>query len=244
MTSENIAALMRAVASVLPAHVAKAMESFNSRLVALEQRQPVAGRDGRDGLPGAKGDPGERGEKGEPGAPGAHGASGERGEKGERGDPGEMGAAGERGEKGEPGAVGSRGERGEKGLDGKDGKDGLDGLGFDDLEVTFDGEKTFTLTFVKGEKRKEWAFRVPTTIYRGVWKEGHSYQAGDQATWAGSQWTAKEQTSAKPGLDTPESRAWVLSVKRGNDGKTGPQGKEGPQGPRGPQGERGPERWS
>lgn len=94
-------------------------------------------------------------------------------------------------------------------------KDGKDGFGFDDLQVEFDGERTVTLAFVKGNEHKEFSLVFPNTIYRGVYKEGQEYKRGDQVTWAGSQWTAKQDTSDKP----ETSDAWQLTVKRGRDGK-------------------------
>ena len=50
---------------------------------------------------------------------------------------------------------GRDGQPGLPGRDGAPGKDGADGLGFGDLRVTYDGERKFTLRFVRGEKVKE-----------------------------------------------------------------------------------------
>ncbi|WP_205910137.1 hypothetical protein [Rhizobium rhizophilum] len=102
------------------------------------------------------------------------------------------------------------------GRDGE-GKPGLDGFGFDDLDVVYDGEKTFTLRFVQGERVKEFPFVMPVVIDRGVYREGNDYKAGDAVTWAGSVWIAQKETSAKP--DAGDD--WRLSVKRGRDGKDG-----------------------
>lgn len=103
------------------------------------------------------------------------------------------------------------------GKDGDPGKDGADGVGFDDLDVTYDGEKTITLKFTKGDRVKEFAFTMPVVIDRGVYREGQEYKAGDAVTWAGSVWIAQKDTSVKP--DTGDD--WRLSVKRGRDGKDG-----------------------
>jgi hypothetical protein len=111
-------------------------------------------------------------------------------------------------------------------------------VGFDDLDVTYDGERTFAFTCVRGENKKQWSFRVPAMIYRGVWREG-DYQAGDTATTAGSLWVALVDTKEKPGT----SKDWQLCVKKGNDGGRGADGKEGPKGPKGDKGDRGPDRW-
>ncbi|RVO34818.1 hypothetical protein [Sinorhizobium meliloti] len=100
---------------------------------------------------------------------------------------------------------------------GKDGDPGEDGFGFDDLDVTYDGEKTFTLTFMQGERVKEFSFAMPVVIDRGVYRDGSEYKAGDGVTWGGSFWIAQKDTSAKP--DAGDD--WRLSVKRGRDGKNG-----------------------
>ncbi|WP_457813003.1 hypothetical protein U8C33_22705 [Sinorhizobium meliloti] len=100
---------------------------------------------------------------------------------------------------------------------GKDGDPGNDGLGFDDLDVAYDGEKTITLKFTQGERVKEFAFTMPVVIDRGVYRDGSEYKAGDGVTWGGSFWIAQKDTSAKP--DAGDD--WRLSVKRGRDGKNG-----------------------
>src|SRR5690606_30796153 len=69
---------------------------------------------------------------------------------------------------------------------GDDGKPGADGLGFDDLSVEYDGEKTVTLKFVRGEQSKEFPLVLPVVIDRGVFSEGKTYGPGDGVTWAGS----------------------------------------------------------
>jgi hypothetical protein len=107
----------------------------------------------------------------------------------------------------------------------KDGKDGADGFGFDDVGLPFkDGRPV--LTFIKGDRVKE--FPLHTPIYRGVWKEGDSYELGDCVTFANQTWIAQMPTTAKPeetiGL-TP--RAWILAVRRGRDGKPGLPGAKG-----------------
>lgn len=105
--------------------------------------------------------------------------------------------------------------------DGTNGKDGRDGLGFDDLEVEYDGERTITLKMQKGDVIKEANITLPVVLDRQIFKEGKSYQAGDGVTWGGSYWIAQKDTSAKP--DTEDS-GWRLAVKRGRDGKDGRNG--------------------
>lgn len=111
----------------------------------------------------------------------------------------------------------------------KDGKDGADGLGFEDLEVQHDGERTFTVRFVRGEKVKEFAFKVPVVIERGVYRAGQTYERGDGVTRDGSFWIAQKDTAAKPG----ESPDWRMAVKKGRDGKDGERGLKGEPGQKG-----------
>lgn len=140
---------------------------------------------------------------------------------GEKGEPGKDGERGPEGPQGIPGRDGRDGLPGEKGLNGKDGRDGIDGkdgsdgLGFDDLDMTHDGERGFVLRFARGEKVKEFAFTIPIVLDRGVYKAESEYQRGDAVTWAGSLWIAQGETKAKPG----EGDGWRLAVKKGRDGK-------------------------
>lgn len=103
-------------------------------------------------------------------------------------------------------------------------KDGLDGLGFDDMSATYDGEKTVTFSFTKGERVKEFSFVMPIVIDRGVFSNEKSYAPGDGVTWGGCFWIAQEETSEKP--DT--GKAWRLSVKKGRDGRDGVMKSETP----------------
>ncbi len=242
MTSAELETLAPAIAAAVKAAVDRATAPLVTRILSLESRQLVVGPAGERGLTG---EPGTPGLKGDPGAPGV---SGERGEKGE---PGVPGAAGERGPEGptgrdgrdglpgKDGSSGRDGAPGEKGLDGRDGKDGVDGLGFDDLEAEFDGDRTLTLRFAKGERVKTVDCRLAVPLYRGVFEEGQSYVKGDVVTYAGSAWIAKAPTTAKPGLAEESSRAWQLAVKAGRDGREGKPGERGDVGPKGEKGEPG-----
>ncbi|KQP43915.1 hypothetical protein ASF44_28725 [Pseudorhodoferax sp. Leaf274] len=107
------------------------------------------------------------------------------------------------------------------GRDGADGKDGRDGVGFDDLAVEFDGEKTVTFKLERGEVSKEFSLVLPVVVDRGIYVEGKGYTPGDAVTWGGSFWVAQKDTSAKP--DSPDS-GWRLAVKKGRDGKDGRNG--------------------
>jgi hypothetical protein len=101
---------------------------------------------------------------------------------------------------------------------GKDGLNGKDGVGFDDLSVDFDGDRTIALTFVRGVEKKTFPIALPFLRYQGVYEEGKSYDEGDVVTWAGSTWTAKEATATRPG---DGSQGWQLCVKKGRDGRDG-----------------------
>lgn len=130
---------------------------------------------------------------------------------------------------GRDGRDGQAGNTGEKGADGKDGRDGL---GFDDLAVEFDGERTVTFKFQRGEVVKSFVVVLPTVIDRGVFKEGKAYQRGDAVSFGGSLWIAQADTAeGKP--DAGEGSCWRLSVKKGRDGKDGAAGERGPQGEKG-----------
>lgn len=97
-------------------------------------------------------------------------------------------------------------------------KDGVDGMGFDDLVVEYDGERTFTVALVRGERRKAHSFKLPMMLYRKVYAEKVSYDRGDVVTWGGSSWVAlKDAPQGKPG---DASRDWQLIVKKGRDGSS------------------------
>lgn len=95
-------------------------------------------------------------------------------------------------------------------------KDGVDALGFDDMTVEHDGERDFTLRFVRGDQVKEFAFCVPLVIDRGFWAEGKTAELGDGMTFGGSYWIAQKATDTKPEIGNPD---WRLAVKKGRDGK-------------------------
>ncbi|MBB3410666.1 hypothetical protein FHT87_004598 [Rhizobium sp. BK316] len=94
-----------------------------------------------------------------------------------------------------------------------DGKNGVDGVGFDDMAAEYDGERTITLRFQRGEVVKTFSFEMPVVLDRGVWREGE-HKSGDGVTWAGSYWICQRNTSSKPGVGDD----WRLAVKRGRDG--------------------------
>ncbi|AEI71097.1 hypothetical protein [EBPR siphovirus 3] len=95
-------------------------------------------------------------------------------------------------------------------------KDGEDGLGFDDMSVDHDGERTIILRWSRGEVTKEARIVMPVVLDRGVYSEGKSYERGDGVTWGGSFWIAQDDTNEKPGEG---KTAWRLSIKKPRDGK-------------------------
>lgn len=111
---------------------------------------------------------------------------------------------------------------GPPGQDGANGKDGADGLGFEDLAVALDDERTMAVKFARGDQSKVFHVKLLHPIWRGVWTEGKSYDVADRVTWGGSEWHCNEATTSKPG----ESKAWTLCVKKGRDGKDGRDGRD------------------
>jgi hypothetical protein len=119
----------------------------------------------------------------------------------------------------QPGRDGLPGAPGPAGRDGRDGAAGADGLGFDDLQLEFDGERRVTFKLVDGERVKV----LPTVviscqIYRGVYRPETSYERGDTVSFGGSIWCSKTDTCEKPGNGCKD---WQLACKHGRDGRDG-----------------------
>jgi len=137
MTDKELQALTSGMAPAVKTLVTQAItgleQRYEARLLALEQRQAIPGRDGRDGAPGTMGERGTAGEKGldgnhgKDGAPGINGKDGIDGQIGPMGPQGEKGIDGAHGTNGADGAVGPAGPQGPQGDPGRDGKDGADG---------------------------------------------------------------------------------------------------------------------
>jgi hypothetical protein len=89
--------------------------------------------------------------------------------------------------------------------------------GIDAVSVTQDAERAFSITMSKssGDTLVK-QFSLPIQIYKGVYRDDEAYDAHDNVTWAGSQWTStKAENTDKPG----SSDAWQLTVKAGRNGK-------------------------
>lgn len=105
--------------------------------------------------------------------------------------------------------------KGDKGDPGRDGQDGQDGLGFDDLTAEYDGERTVTLRFARGEVVKTYPLVLPIVLDRGVYRPEQTYAKGDAVSFGGSLFIAQDATSSKP----ESGSEWRLAVKRGRDGR-------------------------
>lgn len=195
-------------------------------------RDGLDGKDGLNGIDGERGIPGERGLDGKDGV-GLAGATINRDGSlvltTSDGRSHELGSVvGKDGRDGRDGVDGLEGKSGSDGLDGKPGRDGVDGLGFDDLDLIYDGAKGFTFKWSRGDKVVERHFTVPVVTYRGTFKSGEEYTPGDMVTWGGSVWHCDEPTAAKP--DSVDQKSWTLAVKRGQNGKDGSDGQRGMDG--------------
>lgn len=89
--------------------------------------------------------------------------------------------------------------------------------GIDGVTVTQDSVREFSIALSKssgGEIVQK--FALPIQIYKGVYRDDEVYEAHDNVTWAGSQWTSnKAANTDKPG----SSDGWTLVVKAGRPGK-------------------------
>lgn len=85
------------------------------------------------------------------------------------------------------------------------------------VNVSQDGDREFSVTLAKSSGAEVvQKFALPIQIYKGVYREEEAYDAHDNVTWAGSQWTStKSENTDKPGT----SDAWTLCVKAGRNGK-------------------------
>ena len=89
--------------------------------------------------------------------------------------------------------------------------------GIASLQVEQQGDRKFVVTMALSSGAQQVKdFNVPVMIYRGVYREGVPYEAGDTVTWGGSTWTCRQATEAKPGEGVAD---WQLAVKKGRDAK-------------------------
>lgn len=98
-------------------------------------------------------------------------------------------------------------------------RDGTDGLGFEDMtEELEDDGRTIVRRYSRDGQVKEFRHSISAMIYRGVFKEGDQYHAGDVVTWGGHAWHCDKSTTDKPDKAGDE-KCWTMMVRRGRDGK-------------------------
>lgn len=85
------------------------------------------------------------------------------------------------------------------------------------VSVTQDGDREFSVTLAKSSGAEVvQKFALPIQVYKGVYRDDEAYDAHDNVTWAGSQWTStKAENTDKPGTND----SWQLTVKAGRNGK-------------------------
>ncbi len=141
---------------------------------------------------------------------------GPAGKDGTDGVDGKDGTTGERGANGKDGTNGINGKDGIEGINGINGVDGLDGKDGAPGERGADGIATREELDALVEQRfGELQVRTFADIYRGVYSPSETYTRGQLATWGGSVYLAKADTTSKPG----ESVDWQMIVKRGADAR-------------------------
>jgi hypothetical protein len=96
------------------------------------------------------------------------------------------------------------------------GRDGVDGLGFDDLAVAYDGERTLALRFERGGQTKTFPIALPFLKFQDVYQAGRAYVVGDLVLWQGHLWHCKAATVTRPGESATH---WQLCIRRGRDGR-------------------------
>lgn len=170
-----------------------------ARIVALEARAVVPGRDGRDGTNGVAGLDGKTGIDG---------------------------TAGRDGRDGSPGPVGPRGLDGIDGTNGQAGINGRDGS-LENLKALYDGERTLTLCFKDGTPIDGGVIVLPIPIDRGVYVGGVTYEKGDAVTYGGSFWITPMATSGRPGDGSSPWRLAVKHGREGKPGLNGKDGING-----------------
>ncbi len=104
--------------------------------------------------------------------------------------------------------------RREPGPKGDPGPPGKDGLGFDQLAMAFEG-RTLSAVLSRGSEEKRFEFKIAIPLYRGVFKDGETYEKGDMVTWGGDLWHCNDETTSEKPLEG--MKTWQLAVKKGRD---------------------------
>jgi hypothetical protein len=105
---------------------------------------------------------------------------------------------------------------GAPGKDGLDGKDGRDGVSFDDLTYEIDEARGVAVVKALSGEREHVVLEVPIMLFKGVYRAGDQYRAGNTVTCKGDLWIARSDTFETPGNG---KTAWQLAVRRGRDGR-------------------------
>ena len=189
-----------ALAPIVRSEIAKATAPLLARLADLEAREPL------------QGEPGEKGLDGKDGADGKDGVAPS---------PEDVAACFERRFSEFLMSADRRVyEMADKAIDRMPrAKDGRDGIGWDSMSVEFDGERTVTLVFDKGDEQFTYPVTFPVVLDKGFWKDGMAVEKGDGVTYGGSYWIAQKATESKPEVGSED---WRLAVKKGRDGKKQP----------------------
>ena len=197
-----------------------AIEGFAAEIARVENliSEPVTikGLDGKEGVDGKDGKDGVNGKDGQDGSAGRDGADVVAAF---RDSDGHLILTLSNGVTKDVGLI-----HGRDGKDGLPGKDGADGLGFKDMSAVWDGERTLIFKFVLEDRVEELQISIPFPLFRGIWKRGNEYTQGDSVGYEGSTWICLRNTDKQPGTN---DSGWILSTKRGLDGKPGEQGKQG-----------------
>jgi hypothetical protein len=197
----NIDRIAAAVADAVRVKISAAVAPVLERIAALEGRQPEKG---------------DRGEKGEPGSNGKDGAAGRDGASLTASDI-------------EPLLKSMQAEWAldferraqalfQKAIDNMPvPKDGRDGIGWEDMRVEYDDDRTATLVFEKDGVERAFPIKFPVVLDRGFWRDGLTAEKGDGYTHAGSYWIATQDTDTRPEVGHAH---WRLAVRRGRDAKS------------------------
>ena len=110
------------------------------------------------------------------------------------------------------GSPGPPGAPGQDGHAGADGHPGADGAGIEDVQVTYDGDRTITLAVALNSGLvKAFPIVLPIALDRGTWDPRRTYTKGDLVTFKGSGWICQHDAAA--GGRPNEGGAWRLMIR-------------------------------
>lgn len=96
-------------------------------------------------------------------------------------------------------------------------ENGKDAVQLDGFEISLDDDgRTMKLSMKADGREISREVKIPSVIYRGVFRHGEKYEKGDALTYGGSLWIAvKDEAEGVPGTCDD----YKLAVKRGRDGR-------------------------